>query len=220
MPAKAELYRTAARVLNTLDRTGWILRYRYGDRRLLEDVILPSLDRDPAVTSVLLVGCAWYTRHYPRLLPRTHVVTMEIDPAKAPFGGERHLVANMVDIEDHVAPGSLDAVVCNGVLGWGLDDADAVEAAFAGAVTCLKPQGLFLLGWNDVVPRNGCAPHSIAALDGLEAVPVPGLGAHSLVALERNQHCYQAWRKPADEATPAQNTDQTPLKRRASSDGE
>ncbi|WP_110685698.1 methyltransferase domain-containing protein [Salinicola aestuarinus] len=219
MLAKAELYRTAARVLSTLDRTGWILRYRWGDRRLLEDVILPTLDRDPAVSSALLVGCAWYTRHYPRLLPRTHVLTMEIDPAKAAFGGERHLVANMVEIRQHVAPGSLDAIVCNGVLGWGLDDACAVEAAFAGAVRCLKPGGLFLLGWNDIAPRNGCAPDTIAALEGLEAVPVPGLGAHSLVALERNQHCYQAWRRPEEDATPAQNTDQTPEKRRASSAG-
>lgn len=196
MPAKAELYRTAARVLGVLDKSGWILRYRYGDRRLLEDVILPSLDRDPAIAKALLVGCAWYTRHYPTLLPATDVVTMEIDPAKAAFGGERHIVANMADITSHLGPDSLDVVVCNGVLGWGLNADDAVEKAFAGAVECLRPGGIFLLGWNDVAPHNACPPHSIAALQNLDAIEVPGLGAHSLVALERNQHCYQAWRKP------------------------
>lgn len=197
MPAKADLYRTAARVLGTIDKSGWVLRYRYGDRRLLEDVVLPALDRDPEVESLLLVGCAWYTRHYPRLLPQTDVVTMEIDPAKAAFGGDRHIVANMADIADHVAPESLDAVICNGVLGWGLNEPDAVESAFAGAAICLKPGGLFLLGWNDIAPRNGCPPDTIAALDGLEAVDIPGLQTHSLIALERNQHCYQAYRKPA-----------------------
>ncbi|GHB12679.1 class I SAM-dependent methyltransferase [Salinicola rhizosphaerae] len=196
MPAKAELYRTAARVLGTLDKSGWILRYRYGDRRLLEDVVLPALDRDDEVASVLLIGCAWYTRHYPDLLPGTDVTTMEIDPAKAAFGGAQHIVANMADIVEHVAPESLDAIVCNGVLGWGLDQPEAVESAFAGAVACLKPGGLFLLGWNDISPRNACPPDTIAALSHLEAVDIPGLQTHSLIALERNQHCYQAWRKP------------------------
>lgn len=196
MPAKADLYRTAARMLGTIDKSGWILRYRYGDRRLLEDVVLPALDSDPTVESLLLVGCAWYTRHYPGLLPRKRVMTMEIDPAKAAFGGDPHIVANMTDITEHVAADSLDAVICNGVLGWGLDEPDAVEAAFAGAVTCLRPGGLLLLGWNDIPPRNDCPPDTIAALDGLEIADIPGLDTHSLVALERNQHCYQAYRKP------------------------
>ncbi|MGM8930270.1 methyltransferase domain-containing protein [Salinicola halophyticus] len=196
MPAKADLYRTAARMLGTIDKSGWVLRYRYGDRRLLEDVVLPALNRDPRVESVLLVGCAWYTRHYPQLLPSKRVMTMEIDPAKAAFGGDPHIVANMTDIADHVAAESLDAVICNGVLGWGLDEPDAVEAAFAGATACLKPGGVFLLGWNDIPPRNGCRPDTIAALDGLEIADIPGLKTHSLIALERNQHCYQAYRKP------------------------
>jgi len=196
MPGKAELYRTTARLLGAMDKTGLMLRYRYGDRRLLENVVLPALDRDPAVGTVLLVGCAWYTRHYPQLLPATDAITMEIDPAKAVFGGERHIVADMAHIAEHIAPGSLDAVVCNGVLGWGLDEPNAIELAFSGAVNCLRPSGLLLLGWNDVPPRNAYPPSSIAALGKLEAADIPGLRTHSLVALERNQHCYQAWRKP------------------------
>lgn len=196
MPGKAELYRTTARLLGAMDKSGLVLRYRCGDRRLLEDVVLPALDRNVAIETLLLVGCAWYTRHYPQLLPATDVITMEIDPAKAAFGGDRHIVANMADMTTHVAPESLDAVICNGVLGWGLDDPEAIESAFLGAVTCLKPGGLFLLGWNDVSPRNDYPPESIAALEGLEPTEIPGLGLHSLVALERNQHCYQAWRKP------------------------
>ena len=196
MPAKADLYRTAARMLGTIYKSGWVLRYRYGDRRLLDDVVLPALNRDPGVETLLLVGCAWYTRHYPQLLPRKRVTTMEIDPAKAAFGGDSHIVANMTDITEHLPPESLDGVICNGVLGWGLDEPDAVEAAFAGAVVCLKPGGLFLLGWNDIPPRNHCPPESISALGRLEAANIPGLEIHSLVALERNQHCYQAYRKP------------------------
>ena len=38
MPGKTELYRTTARLLGAIDKRGWVLRYRYGDRRLLEDV--------------------------------------------------------------------------------------------------------------------------------------------------------------------------------------
>ena len=196
MPGKAGFYRTTARLLGAIDRRGLVLRYRYGDRRLLEECVLPALDADPAVADVLLVGCAWYTRHYPALLPSAAVITMEIDPAKAVFGGAHHIVADMAHVDAHIAPASLDAVICNGVLGWGLDHPAAIEAAFTGASRCLRLGGLFLLGWNDIAPRNACPPDTIAALDGLATADIPGLRTHSVVAQARNRHCYQAWRKP------------------------
>lgn len=200
---KASFYRVVARTLGALDKRGPVLRYPYPDRRMLEDTVLPSLARESAGGRVLLVGCAWYTRHYPGLLGGTEVLTMEIDPAKAAFGGTQHLVANMADIASHIAPESLDAIVCNGVLGWGLDAPADVESAFSGAVGCLRPGGLILLGWNDVAPRNAYPPARIAALAALETVIVPGLDAHRVVASARNQHCYQAFRKPGAMASAA-----------------
>lgn len=192
---KAHFYRIVARTLGALDRRGPVLRYPYPDRRMLEDTVLPSLAREPGCERVLLVGCAWYTRHYPGLLGKAEVLTMEIDPAKAAFGGPQHIIGNMVDIASHVPAGSLDAIVCNGVLGWGLNDPVEVNAAFAGALVCLRPGGLILLGWNDVPPRNACPPARIAALASMEAVVVPGLADHNVVASARNRHCYQAFRK-------------------------
>lgn len=37
----------------------------------------------------------------------------------------------------------------NGVFGWGLNEPDAVERAFAAIHGVLDPRGIFVLGWND-----------------------------------------------------------------------
>ncbi|MCK0769995.1 class I SAM-dependent methyltransferase [Chromohalobacter canadensis] len=196
MPARLQVYRAMARVLGTFDSLGWRVGYRYGDRQLLEKVILPALAREVGVGHVLLVGCAWYTRDYPDLFPTSRVTTLDVDPAKSPFGAERHIVADMIALAAHLPPESLDAVVCNGVLGWGLDSPDDIETAFASAVACLRPGGHLLLGWNDIPPYNAVPPDAVAALDEVYPRAIPGLDQHSLIALERNQHCYQAFQKP------------------------
>ena len=36
----------------------------------------------------------------------------------------------------------------------------------------------------------------MTALDEVYPRAIPGLDQHSLIALERNQHCYQAFQKP------------------------
>ena len=37
----------------------------------------------------------------------------------------------------------------NGVFGWGLNQPEAIEKAFAAVHAILVPGGLFVLGWND-----------------------------------------------------------------------
>lgn len=196
MPARLKTYRAVAHLLGALDALGWRVGYRYGDRQLLEGVILPSLAADVGAGHVLLVGCAWYTRDYPEFFIRARVSTLDVDPAKSPFGSRRHVVADMTALERHFAPASLDAVICNGVLGWGLNAPNDIEAAFSAAATCLRPGGHLLLGWNDIPPYNAVPPEAVMALEALHPDTIPGLDQHSVIALERNQHCYQAFRKP------------------------
>ena len=73
MPARLKTYRAVAHLLGVLDGLGWRVGYRYGDRQLLEKVILPSLAADVGAGHVLLVGCAWYTRDYPEFFARARV---------------------------------------------------------------------------------------------------------------------------------------------------
>lgn len=196
MALKTSLYQGLAFGLQGLERRGIRLRYPYADRLMLEQRILPAIASDETLRRVLMVGCAWYTLYYPGLLTQAEVTTLEIDPAKRAFGGDRHIVGNLTEVESHIAPESLDAVLCNGVLGWGLNSEADAERAFAACATCLRPGGLLLLGWNDKAPYNRVPPEKIPALQGLEAVNVPGLEAHRVIALPRNQHCFQAFVRP------------------------
>lgn len=196
MTFKASLYGWTATTLRTLDHHGVRLRYPYRDRIMFENAILPALANDASIRRVLMVGCGWYTHHYPSLLGEAEVTTIDLDAAKRPFGGDSHIVGNLTALGDHIPHGALDAVLCNGVLGWGLNEQADVDKAFNACVDCLRPGGLLLLGWNDRAPYNRVGPADIPAISNLEPISVPGLDAHRVVALPRNQHCFQAFRKP------------------------
>ncbi|ART63848.1 methyltransferase domain-containing protein [Kushneria marisflavi] len=196
MTFKAALYGWTATTLRTLDHHGVRLRYPYRDRIMFENHILPAIAGDDSIRRVLMVGCGWYTHHYPSLLGDTEVTTIDLDAAKRPFGGDSHIVGNLTMLGDHIPDEGLDAVLCNGVLGWGLNELADVEQAFTACIDCLRPGGLLLLGWNDHPPYNRVSPEDIPAFAQLEPVRVPGLDAHRVVALPRNQHCFQAFRKP------------------------
>lgn len=84
---------------------------------------------------MLFVGCAWYAHRYERLLPGRDYWTIDPDPWKRRFGARRHVVAEFERLDAHVARGSFDLIVCNGVFGWGLDDRVDCERAFAPAST-------------------------------------------------------------------------------------
>ena len=87
------------------------------DRVILERQVLPAFAADPALRTLLFVGCGRYTRHYTTLFaPATERFrTLDIDPRRARFGNAGHLVAALQDVAGHLAPASVDAVVCNGV---------------------------------------------------------------------------------------------------------
>ncbi|WP_211327896.1 class I SAM-dependent methyltransferase [Kushneria sinocarnis] len=196
MSQRETLYRYMASVINRLDRRGRWLRYHYRDRRLLEGTILPAIARDEAPGRLLMVGCDWYTRHYPLCFNGCSVTTMDIDAAKAWFGARCHITDSLANVSRHFDRDSLDTVICNGVIGWGLDSRAEIEQALAGCIEALRPGGLLLIGWNDKAPHNAHAPHAMTALTPMEPIHVPGLATHEMMALARNRHTFQAWRKP------------------------
>ena len=109
-------------------------RMRTLDRDTLEQIILPAYAARSDIRTVLFVGCAWYTRHYERMLPGRAYWTIDPDPWKKRFGARRHIVAGLESIDAHIAPASLDLIICNGVFGWGLDDRADCERAFQGCL--------------------------------------------------------------------------------------
>jgi hypothetical protein len=164
------------------------------DRRLLEDVVLPHYAQRDDVRTVLLVGTRWYTRHYPGLLGATRAITLDIDPAAAVDGSpHRHLVGDVRDLATLLPEASLDAVIFNGVYGWGLDDAPGFERALEGIAAVLRAEGDLVFGWNDVARRRPFDWRDSTALARHFApLPFGPLDGATHVALPTdNRHCFE-----------------------------
>ncbi len=140
------------------------------DRRILEQVILPQYASWPDVSRVLFVGCAAYTQHYGKLFGEREYWTIDPVAERRRFGSTRHIIDTLQNLGSHVAPEYFDLIVCNGVLGWGLNTATDAETALAACFTHLRPGGHLLLGWNNVVPRNRVVPHDIPAVRRFRSV--------------------------------------------------
>ncbi len=175
------LARLAIAALDPLYRLRFQLQYK-PDRHVLEEVIFPALLAKEDVRRVLFVGCAWYTRAYGKRFHDREFWTIDVDERMQRYAGDRHIVASITTIDEHFEPGSLDVVICNGVVGFGLDSEEDCDRAFYGAFRCLRPGGLLIIGWDDAA---GCRP----------AVPL-----EDLTSLRAFQPCtlppFPSWRYP------------------------
>ncbi|MER2604701.1 MAG: hypothetical protein ABTQ29_02620 [Siculibacillus sp.] len=157
--------RTMARaVLPKAVRQGIHARYhaavvrRLPDRVFMESRIFPWLEAQKP-RRVLFVGVRAYTEHYPRLLAERgmHVWTVDIDPDAARWGAADHLTRDVCALVPADFPEPFDAVVFNGVIGWGVDEPEPILAAL-GALRSLVPDGApMVIGWNDDRSRDPLA---------------------------------------------------------------
>jgi SAM-dependent methyltransferase len=169
-------------------------RRRSEDRRVLEQEILPAFAREPGVARVLFAGCASYTRHYETLFDGSEY--WSIDPARSNrrHGARRHIESKLQRLAQHVPAGYFDLIVCNGVLGWGLNAPCEANAAFAACHAALREGGHLLLGWNDVYPRNRASPDSLESLARFEHVAFGPFDARFRIAVP-HRHVFDFYRK-------------------------
>jgi SAM-dependent methyltransferase len=167
------------------------------DRYLLERVIFPALSARAELQRILFVGCDRSTRHYPETFADREFVTIDVDPAKARYGAERHVVDSLVNLGDHFKPGRFDAVICNGVFGWGLDSAEEIDAAVRQCHKALRPGGLFIVGWNDVEPRRPPPLDTVPAFRRFESLALPPFPGPVYPTFTALRHVYAFYRRPA-----------------------
>jgi SAM-dependent methyltransferase len=168
------------------------------DRYLLEQIIFPRLLSRADLRRILFVGCAHYTRHYPAAFADRELVTLDVDPAQARYGAATHIVDSLANLDVDVAPASLDAAICNGVIGWGLDDPDEIEQALAQCFRCLRPGGLLIVGWNDVEPHRPPVPlGQIESIREFEPVVFPPFPAPTYPTLTDLRHVFSFYARPA-----------------------
>lgn len=173
-------------------------RYTPPDRRLLRRQILPALAADHANRRILSVGVAWYTQDYGDAFPDKTFVTMDIDPSRAPFGGRDHVVGDLRDLELHFdASRPFDVILMNGVIGYGLDNADDIDRGLRASAARLRERGMLVIGVNEEKPTHidpstvpGHAlfePHAFGPWDaGRVIVEVP---------FRERTHTFLFWRK-------------------------
>jgi SAM-dependent methyltransferase len=170
--------------------------YRYlDDRRVLEQRILPYFAERDEYARILFAGCAWFTDHYEQIAEGKEYWTLDFKPAQRQFGAARHICGPMADISAHVAPDSLDVIFCNGLLGWGLDEKRQIELAFNACVDCLRPGGVFVLGWNDVALRRPCLPEDCGSLQRMQPFEFPPLRAARHRCRGASRHTYDFYVK-------------------------
>lgn len=176
-------------------RLGIDVRRLRPDRIVLERTIFPFLLDRPQFARLLFVGCGWYTRHYPWLFRSREFWTMERDPALARFGAARHVVDSCERVADHFSPGSLDAVICNGVYGFGLNDRAGLDRTIRGFREVLREKGLLLFGWNNVPENDPLGFESLPLFAGFKPASGSPFGSARHEVPSRNRHTYEFWER-------------------------
>jgi hypothetical protein len=166
------------------------------DRRVLERIIFPAYACDPAIRTVLFVGCEFYTEHYARDYFANHNYwTLEPDPTRKHFGAPLHVTARLEQLGQHFPAGFFDLIVCNGVYGWGLNRAEDCEQALAQCHACLCVGGHLLFGWNDL-PRWDPVPlRKVRSFALFSRYEFPPLHTAQYLTSTSYRHTYWFFRK-------------------------
>jgi len=157
-----QLFRPILIEINT--RLGIPIRFHSPGRVVLENTILPYYANSKHGARVLFVGCDWYTAHYRKIFKNSEYWTIDPNPAQKRYGSKHHIVGSIENLKDHFEPEFFDVILCNGVLGFGLNQLEAAERAFNNCFTCLQRGGDFMLGRDEV---EMLVPFSIEDMESL-----------------------------------------------------
>ena len=167
------------------------------DRVVLETKILTQLRDDRAIQRILFVGCDWYTKAYESIFSNKDYWTIEIDPRKRHFGARRHIVDALCNLGDYCPANYFDAIVCNGVfMRTAIETFEEAEASFTACRRCLRPNGWFVLGWNNTDELRPYPPSESPTLATFQRAPFPGLGVAEYTTETSYRHVFSFFRMP------------------------
>jgi SAM-dependent methyltransferase len=172
------------------------IRKRTDDRRVLEQIIFPSVGDNADYRRILFVGCDWYTRSYSKFFAKRkkEYWTIDVDSSKSRFGSKLHIVDTCENIAKHFQPNQLDVIFFNGVIGFGLTGKEEIERSFQVMREVLRPGGLLVFGWNDVPEYRPFPIEQIEALKLFKPTAVESLGSRYLTNT-KIRHTYNFYAK-------------------------
>jgi hypothetical protein len=182
-------------------RLGIPARFSSPARALFENTIIPYYGSQNN-SSVLFVGCDWYTNHYWRSFRNCDYWTIDPDPEKGRYGAKSHIVDFLENLGQYFDPEYFDVIICNGVLGFGLDRKEAAERAFSGCFANLRLGGTLVLGWDD---SPTLVPFSIDELQSLKKFmpfPFPPLGTWNYSMKPQYDYVFRFLLKPESPNAP------------------
>jgi len=175
------------------------------DRYVLEAGVFPGLLALDDMHRILFVGCDWYTRSYPSRFAHQAFRTIDIDPGKARYGSPDHIIGSVLDLPKLVGPATQDAIVCSGVIGFGVQGRQQAEQMFAACHEALRPGGWLVLGWNDV---SDLTPFNLTDLDELarfETAVLPRFPASRYPTFSPAGHTFDFYRRAQTTASRPQS---------------
>jgi hypothetical protein len=142
------------------------------------------------------VGCAWYTKHYERTFFKSKNF-WTIDPASEArrFGARQHIVAPLEQLGQYFPERYFDAIVCNGVYGFGLDGRAQCEAAIEQCYLRLATGGYFVFGWDDIPERDPVPQFCTTGFNKFEKLVFPTRGSWRYITDTAYRHTYDFYTK-------------------------
>jgi hypothetical protein len=172
---------------------------RLPSRIFLETQVIPALAA-AGRRRLLSVGTRSYNRLlYQRCLAEGFTVwSVDLDPAAAAYGAPHgHFVGSICDVDKLAAGHAFDAIIFNGVLGWGVNTPDDAVSALAAIKKVASPDALIVVGWNPgktdgaevAAIRARLVPLALGAVP--QEIEFPPLGA-----AQRYPHRYELFTLP------------------------
>ena len=159
------------------------------DRQVMADSYVPALAAKGG--RILWVGCREYTLDDYAALEALggEVWTTDIDAGAARWGRPgRHRTGDVCQADRLFSDLTFDAVVCNGVLGYGVDTPEQQRQALTAMAAVLRPGGRLLLGWNTDKIEDPVA----AGLTTADFAPAPLGDRPTRVAFDAVTHVYDS----------------------------
>jgi len=180
-------------LVSAAEKFGFDYALKSADRSFLECEIFDSLLARQGCRRILFAGVEIYTCHYGRFFPGRTFHTIDWDADKAHYGNKRfHRTGSVCDLDKLYPAAAFDAVLFNGLVGYGLDLPTDVDLAIAKAYCVLSEGGILIVGWNNT------AKHLSFTLDELPSYrlfqpftpAIAGVSGNRITIRSDNNHTF------------------------------